>query len=324
VRPVDGALVISLDFELFWGMRDVVSLDAYRANVEGVHRAVPRMLDLFAAYDVHATWACVGLLLARDTEEARHFAPKLRPAYHRRDLSPYDDLERRQIDADARCYFAPHLVREIASRPHQELATHTFAHFYCTEPGQSAAEFDADLRAAIAIAEAHSHRPVSIVFPRNQCNASYLPVLRDHGIRAYRGVPPSWVQAQGRSRLGVQARRGVRLVDAYVRVCRDASISPQSLSGDPIDIPGSRFLRACRGLPESLDALRLRRLRGEMTRAAKLGRVYHLWWHPHNFGVHTDENLAFLERLLVHARRLHDEYGFRSATMAEISERHAA
>jgi hypothetical protein len=54
-----------------------------------------------------------------------------------------------------------------------------------------------------------------------------------------------------------------------------------------------------------------------MTVAARQGKVFHLWWHPHNFGLHTDENLAFLERILEHYAKLRHEYGFESAAMGD-------
>ena len=38
-KPDQGALVISLDYEKYWGMRDKKSIDAYRQNLEGVDEA---------------------------------------------------------------------------------------------------------------------------------------------------------------------------------------------------------------------------------------------------------------------------------------------
>jgi hypothetical protein len=44
-----------------------------------------------------------------------------------------------------------------------------------------------------------------------------------------------------------------------------------------------------------------------------------LWWHPHNFGADTTENIAFLSRVLEHFRRLRESCGMQSATMAEAA-----
>lgn len=42
-----GGFVISLDFELHWGVRDHRSVDEYRPNLLGVRQALPAMLELF-------------------------------------------------------------------------------------------------------------------------------------------------------------------------------------------------------------------------------------------------------------------------------------
>ena len=57
-----------------------------------------------------------------------------------------------------------------------------------------------------------------------------------------------------------------------------------------------------------------------MTYAAKHGLTYHLWWHPHNFGTNIRENLAFLEKVLVHFHKLSDKYGFRSVSMQQLTD----
>ena len=35
-----------------------------------------------------------------------------------------------------------------------------------------------------------------------------------------------------------------------------------------------------------------------MERAARSREIVHLYWHPHNFGVHLDENMSFLRAIL--------------------------
>ena len=57
-----------------------------------------------------------------------------------------------------------------------------------------------------------------------------------------------------------------------------------------------------------------------MTFAAKNKKVYHLWWHPHNFGVHQDENFKILNKILDHYDFLNSKYGFKSSTMGDISD----
>ena len=69
----------------------------------------------------------------------------------------------------------------------------------------------------------------------------------------------------------------------------------------------------------SLDRLRIRRIRQAMESAARKGKSFHLWWHPHNFGVNLQENLAFLEEVLRHHVQLRDRYGVVPMTMGDMA-----
>ena len=57
-----------------------------------------------------------------------------------------------------------------------------------------------------------------------------------------------------------------------------------------------------------------------MSYAAKMGLIYHLWWHPHNFGANQDKNFAFLEKILNHYDDLHLKYNFESHTMTSTAK----
>ena len=45
-----GTFMVSLDYELFWGMLDVCPLEAYQDNVLGGKKAIPKLLQLFEKY----------------------------------------------------------------------------------------------------------------------------------------------------------------------------------------------------------------------------------------------------------------------------------
>jgi hypothetical protein len=64
-----GRFVISLDFELLWGVRDHADRDSYGKNVLGARNAVPKMLEIFAKNGISATWATVGFLFCESKEE---------------------------------------------------------------------------------------------------------------------------------------------------------------------------------------------------------------------------------------------------------------
>jgi hypothetical protein len=318
-----GTFVVSLDFELAWGVRDQAGVAGYRRNLLGARDVIPRMLERFAASEVRATWATVGMLFCESREELLERLPARRPAYANERLSPYEDAAR--VGADERAdplHFAPSLIRQIGSTPGQELATHTFSHYYCLEPGQTIDHFDADLRAAVDVAQTWGIELRSIVFPRNQVNASYLPVCREHGLIAYRGTQRTRMhRARGEAR-DTRLRRAARLLDAYAPIAAPqvgdgAAPGPAGL----VDVPASRFLRPRprRRALAALEGRKLGRVLGELELAARSGALYHLWWHPHNFGVDQERHLAQLDAVLSRFSELRHEGRMRSMTMAELA-----
>ena len=118
----DGAFIISLDFELHWGVRDVLSLSTTKDHFLRAREAIPETLRLFVESDVHATWATVGFLFARDKRHLLDHVPDVRPAYSRPHLDPYPDLD--HIGDDEKqdpFHYAPSLIRQIADSPGQEM-----------------------------------------------------------------------------------------------------------------------------------------------------------------------------------------------------------
>ncbi|GAA4321226.1 polysaccharide deacetylase family protein [Flaviaesturariibacter amylovorans] len=317
-----GQLVISLDFELNWGVHDTLSLDTYGPNIRGVQTVIPRLLDLFGRYHVKATWGIVGFLFHQDKEELLAHVPDRLPAYSNPKLSPYGaylDRVGKGFPEDPH-HFSPHLVQLILEQPQHEVGTHTYCHYYCLEPGQSAAEFEADLEMAIRVGAERGVTITSLIFPRNQYNKEYLRICAKHGILCIRGNERHWLYAADNAAGQTPARRGLRLLDSYVPLSGNHAFDLDRLPATlPIDIPASAFLRPYMPRLAFLDGLRLRRIKKSMTHAAKNGLVYHLWWHPHNFGIHQDENFAFLELILKHYQQLNRQYGFGSSTMSELA-----
>jgi hypothetical protein len=101
-----GVFTISLDFELYWGVRDLCQIADYQQNLLGVRQAAPAMLKAFSSAGVHATWATVGLLFCQDRVDALNQAPDLKPAYRRTELSPYHYLSEHAL-LDPIYHFAP-------------------------------------------------------------------------------------------------------------------------------------------------------------------------------------------------------------------------
>jgi hypothetical protein len=319
-----GTFTISLDFELYWGVHDQRPLAAYARNLLGARDAIPRMLELFERYGVHCTWATVGLLFFDRKAELMEYLPEPRPRYANPALSPYPRIG--QIGPNERqdpYHYGLSLIEQIRDCPGQEIGTHTFSHYYCLEPGetaddQSEATFRADLLAARRAAERLGITPRSLVFPRNQYRADYLETCRDVGLEVVRGNHPAWwFRAESRSEESL-VQRACRLSDDYLPISRQDCLRAQALDG-LVDVRASRFLRPAPRALRPFEPLRLHRIVAGLSRAARHGMIYHLWWHPHNFGLHMDANFAMLRRILETFRELALEHGMQANTMGEIA-----
>ena len=87
-----GIFVISLDFELFWGVSDG-DIDQYIDNLYGVPIAVKHILNAFDKYKIHATWATVGFLFFESKKELVKFMPSKLPEYIDKSLDPYNFIK---------------------------------------------------------------------------------------------------------------------------------------------------------------------------------------------------------------------------------------
>jgi hypothetical protein len=319
-----GKFVISLDFEIIWGVRSNESkaLDAYRSNLLGVQTVIPRTISLFERYNICCTFATVGLLFFSDKKELLSGLPEKNPQYTNSRLSPYGSYldavgENATVDP---YHFAPHLIELIRNSPRQEIGTHTFSHYFCLERGQDIDDFREDIKAAVAVAEKKGITLTSIVFPRNQFNKAYLKVCSEAGIIAYRNNENSWLYTGRNSEEESLFRRSLRLLDSYINITGHHCYSDEYMIAPfPVNIPSSRFLRPYSSKLKALDWLRLRRIKKAMTHAAKNGLMYHLWWHPHNFGINQEANFSFLEKILQHYQYLNEQYGFISITMTDLA-----
>jgi peptidoglycan/xylan/chitin deacetylase (PgdA/CDA1 family) len=319
--PPFGALVISLDFELHWGVRDKRSVDGpYRENLLGAREAIPRMLDLFEEFGVAATWATVGFLFAKNRREREEFSPSVRPVYKNPKLDAYAETTGDNEDDDP-MHYASSLIARIAKTPKQEIATHTYSHYYCQESGETREAFAADIASAVAIGRHYGFDIRSIVFPRNQFRAGYESVLKDAGITCYRGNEPNWMYRPRPRDEETLAVRAPRLLDGYISLSGPKFIRWEEItqSSGIHDVRASMFLRPYSTQRKSLEPVRLRRIAGGIRAAAKNRGIFHLWWHPHNFGKNIAENIEFLRNVLKVFAEQRQVHGMQSLTMIDAA-----
>lgn len=317
-----GALVISLDFEIHWGVRDYESTDGnYRQNLLGGREAVLAMLEIFEEFGVAATWATVGFLFAKSKSDLEKYKPEKLPEYRNATLFPYDEKVG-ENEAEDVFHYAPSLIEKIKNTPRQEIGTHTYSHYYCLDLGQTAETFAADLRSAARIAEDYGITHKSIVFPRNQHNPAYEDILLENGITCFRGNQKSWAYQISETNRKNPAFRIARLLDTYVNLSGHNTIKWEEVRQNKVgNIPASFFLRPFSKKVKSFENLRIKRIKQSIRYAAKSKEIVHIWWHPHNFGVNLKENIEILRKILETFRECRENHGMQSLSMNETIEK---
>lgn len=320
---MDGALImsgtftISLDFELYWGVRDKRTIESYKQNLDGVYTAIPKILKLFSEYNIHATWATVGFLFFKDFDELKKNLPDVLPSYEKKELSSYDYIAS-ENPKSLKYHFARNLIDIIKQTPSQEIASHTFSHFYTKENNSAKNSFKSDAKAYVKLAKNEDIEINSVVFPRNQIDDDDLKILKEVAIQVYRGNPNHWAYKDGDMKKSF-FKRVFRFIDIYLNLSGYHVALPRSHDG-LVEVKSSMFFRPYSKKFAFLESLKLKRVKNAMKYAAKKKQNFHLWWHPHNFGINQEQNLKNLEEILLHFKFLQKKYGMESLNMKELSD----
>lgn len=319
-----GKLIISLDFELHWGVFDKMPWPESREYFLKTRDGIPKLLDLFAGFDIRATWATVGLLFAENRDEMLSFFPEGKPDYQNAALSAYYWIEGNGLGDDEKsdpAHFAFSLIKEISSCPGQEIGSHTFAHVFALEDGMKPEDYHDDLASARKIAKSKGFDVKSLVFPRNQYNRQILQAAFDSGFGIVRSNPDVWFWKPASGSSETLAQRVFRTGDAFLPLTSsnlhdESSAMVKDVSGLMLT-PASRFLRPLSS-NSFLNRRRNARIKAELTECAKKDLTYHLWWHPHNLAIRQDESFEALRDILAHVDSLKNEYGLKSLNMGEL------
>lgn len=315
-----GTLCISLDFEKFWGIHDVSNLKDVEQKLNKVSLVVDRLLNLFEQYDIHCTWAVVGLLNFENLTDFLNTNSEVDFKYSNSNLSPFPLSTHNLNEFNNDSFLGKQDIDKIKSTTNQELASHTYSHFYCLEDGVDDIEFAKDVKLFKAKVSVDVK---SIVFPRNQIDKKCLKVCSKNGILAYRGnqLNRYWKNtAYTNEKL---SKKIGRTIDAYFKITPDNLIDWESLkvkNEDLINIPASRFFKPAK-FTSFIEKLKINRIKKQMLASAKQNKIYHLWWHPHNFTIKTEQNFNQLENLLIYYTQLKKEYNYQSLNMAEIAQK---
>jgi hypothetical protein len=113
-----------------------------------------------------------------------------------------------------------------------------------------------------------------------------------------------------------------RLADAYMNISGDRIVHWDEIleRSGLCNVRASRFLWPYRPALERLDEQRLKRTIDQVQLAALEDAIFHIWFHPHNFGIHLEENLQILERILQAFAFARERYGMRSLSMSAVAD----
>jgi peptidoglycan/xylan/chitin deacetylase (PgdA/CDA1 family) len=319
-----GAFVVSIDTELAWGeahRRAGSALEVGEHPSPGGHRyeaerdVIAAILDLFARYEIAATWAVVGHLFldsCRDDGAGPH-PEVVRPDYSWLDgdwlaVDPCTSLE-----ADPFWYGRDIVDAILACPVAQEVGSHSFSHVIVDDPACTSEVFASELTAAAELASARGVELRSFVYPRNAIGQ--VERLAEHGFRCYRGGRPASPFA---GRPGWQGRV-LRLADR-VRPLAGSAVRPARHGSGVWNIPQTYLFAPASGrtLPAVLGAARpVARLR----QAARHRSVCHLWFHPYNVTAAPELALDTLERVCAAAAKLRDAGRIDVVTMGDLAAR---
>jgi hypothetical protein len=140
---------------------------------------------------------------------------------------------------------------------------------------------------------------------------------------SYRGNQGNWMYEAGSSADSNRVlKRLGRLTDHYFNLAGYHTTKwDEVVQGNRslCNIPASFYLRPFSPRLKNLDFLRLRRIEQSMRYAATRKELVHIWWHPHDFGIYIDENIAFLREVLTCYRQLRRTHGMESLSMEEVA-----
>jgi hypothetical protein len=91
-----------------------------------------------------------------------------------------------------------------------------------------------------------------------------------------------------------------------------------NVGGGLCNVPASAFLRPYSPGRRALEPMRTARIASGLRFAARSTRIFHLWWHPHNFASHPQESFDLLRRVLDEFDRFAQSDGMRSLAMGDI------
>ncbi len=325
-----GALVISFDFEMAWGLRRSALRTDALVGVERVRDVVDGLLAIFREHAISATWATIGHLMVRSKDCVDGRFPIGWPAPH------YDWFQGGWLDRIPRVdepgadrFYAPDLIEKLLASPvYQELGAHTFTHVMVGHPACTREIARAEFDACQTLARGWGRTLRSVVFPWNR--AGHLSVLEETGFACYRAINSEWYWFGAAEKIGTPlgqsaarrvARRltlPLRWLDERLRVA--PPLPPARRVGRLWEIPHSMFFSGFGGVGRFVStADRVAKAIKGLQAAAERGRIFSLYTHPENFLPDPHALLEAFGAICAAAAKLRDAGEIRILPMESVA-----
>jgi peptidoglycan/xylan/chitin deacetylase (PgdA/CDA1 family) len=309
-----GYFVFSLDTELAYGYYDSDQLRQTRFSPDGTRerKSIARLLDILDEFGIAATWACVGHMFYERCENCA-VCPVLS---WKGKYSSFDAV----YETNHPLWYGADVIDMLLARgAHHEIAFHGYTHEVFDERTMSEEEARTEIREWLRVAKRKNIVPRTVVFPRNR--VGHLRLFAEFGFLCYRGAEPA-SNAGMFPYLG-KIRRRLRQVPFVLTP--PVYVLPNAGPLGLVNMPASpNYFRRGRRFNRFFDALNLGKLsmsgaiRG-VGRAAKEGKIVHIWSHPCDF--QTDKDWEKLRHLFSHVSEQVSQGTIQSVTMGDLARK---
>jgi hypothetical protein len=304
-----GAAVISIDTEQIWGHFDRMNETQFEERYPRARALHDSLLELLVRQGIPATWTVVGMLAMQGSKGPADERFEGLPGYWRERI-PSGNEHSRPL------WYARSFVRRLKrARVGQEIGMHGgISHLVWGDGRTTAAQATRELRSGMAALEELGVHPSAFVFPRDL--EAHHAVLRDAGIRSFRGRAPIVSERFGYGKFGSAIRTAEELLKQVPPV-----VWPEETIPGLWNLRASMFLY-CLGAKRSrwvAPRLRVERTILGLEAAAKERGVFHLGLHPENLA-ESEFAIRVFEDMIAQFARARDR-GMEILTLSEAVDR---
>ncbi len=302
-------MVLSIDTEQIWGYLDSLNEAQFEARFPNTRDAHETLLTRLCAAGVSATWFVVGGLVLRDCAGAGDGRISgLVPGYVR---IPQGGEESAPL-----WYCREFLDRLRAASPMQEIGLHGgLTHLVWTDARSTRQVVRRELIEGVDAIAQLSAPPRSFSYPRNR--EAHHDLLPPHGLRCFRGAPPTLAWRLGRTIPGAILRAWEELRNAV-----PPPVWPYKALPNLWSVPASMFLYPIGAARARVIGIRSRveRFRRGLEAAVRHGGVFHFCFHPENLA-EAPSGFSLLDEILENLVQARSRGEIEVLTLSDVVDR---